>query len=51
MMWQLEQHVKRVGAETGCRFNTHVDSEFLLLEPFADSRHVVLVKEGESVGM
>ena len=28
---------------------SYVDAEFLLLEPFADSRHVVLVQEGKSV--
>ena len=45
----LEQHVKRVGTETRSGFDTHVDAEFLLPEPFAYSRHVVLVKEGEGV--
>lgn len=51
IMHQLEQHVERVCAETRSGFDTHVDSEFLLPEPFAYSWHVVLVKEGESVGL
>ena len=47
----LEQHVERVGAESGTGIDPHVDTEFLLPKPFAYSRHVVLVNEGESVGL
>lgn len=47
----LEQHVERVGAESGTSIALHVDANFFLPEPLAYSRHVVLVKEGESVGL
>ena len=45
----LEQHVKRVCAETRRRFDTHVNSEFLLPEPFADSWQIVLVQESHVI--
>lgn len=41
----LEEHVQRVSTEPGTGFYSHIDSEFLLDEPFADSRKVVLVQE------
>ena len=50
-MCQLEQRVKRVGAESGNSFDTHVDSELFALEPLADSREIVFVQECESVGL
>lgn len=46
-----EQHVERVDAESGTSIALHVDAKFFLPEPYAYSRHVVLVKEGESVGL
>ena len=41
----LNEHIQWISAETGTGFYAHVYSEFLLDEPFADSRKVVLVQE------
>ena len=41
--------MQRVGTVARDCSDTHIDSEFLLPEPIADARHVVLVQEGESV--
>ena len=49
LMHLLEQRVERIGAEPGCRSDAHVNSEFVLLDPPANSGHVVLVQVGESV--
>ena len=43
----LEQHVKRVGAESGTSIDTHEDAKILAFEPLADSRKIVLIQEGE----
>lgn len=37
----LELHVKWIGTEPGRYFDTHEDTEFLLLEPFADSGKIL----------
>ena len=50
-MHLLEQRVERIGAEPGCRSDAHVDSEFVLLDPPANSGHVVLVQECHVVGL
>ena len=47
----LEQHVERVGAESGTSIDTHVDAKLIALEPLADSRKIVLIQECESVGL
>ena len=47
----LEQHVERVGTESGTSIDTHVDAKLLALEPLADTRKVVLIQESESVGL
>ena len=41
LMHLLEQRVERIGAEPGGSSHAHVDSEFVLFDPSADSRHVV----------
>ena len=43
----LEQHVERVGAESGTSIDTHIDAKVLALEPLADSRKIVLIQEGK----
>ena len=51
LMHLLEQRVERISAESGCGSYTHVDSEFVLLDPQANSGHVVLVQECHVVGL
>ena len=49
--FSLEQHVERVSAEPGTIIDTHIDAKVLALDPLADAGKVVLVQEGEWIGL